>query len=204
MPYLRALFLKAMETLVFATNNEHKLTEVRSLLKDKYIIKGLSDIGCEENIPETSDTLEGNAKLKAKFVSDNYGLSCFSDDTGLEVKSLNMEPGVYSARYAGPQRNSNDNITKLLKELSIRNNRLAQFRTAVCLIINGEEHNFEGKVEGVILTKRTGEGGFGYDSIFKPDEAEISFAQMTSEQKNKISHRGRAIQKLVTFLENND
>lgn len=197
-------FLHPMETLVFATNNEHKLDEVRSLLKDKYLIKGLSEIGCKVDIPETSDTLEGNAKLKAKFVYENYGLSCFSDDTGLEVKSLNMEPGVYSARYAGPQRNSDDNMAKLLKELSIGNNRLAQFRTAVCLIINGEEHNFEGKVEGVILTQKTGEEGFGYDPIFKPNEADVSFAQMTSAEKNRISHRGRAIQKLVTFLENHD
>ena len=191
-----------METLVFATNNEHKLEEVRTLLKDKYIIKGLADIGCLDDIPETSDTLEGNARLKAQFVYKNYKLSCFSDDTGLEVKSLNMEPGVYSARYAGPQRKSEDNMAKLLKELSTKNNRIAQFRTAVCLILNGEEHNFEGKVEGIILTQREGEEGFGYDPIFKADEAEVSFAEMTSQEKNKISHRGRAIKKLVSFLEN--
>ena len=186
-----------METLVFATNNEHKLDEVRSLLKDKYLIKGLSEIGCKVDIPETSDTLEGNAKLKAKFVYENYGLSCFSDDTGLEVKSLNMEPGVYSARYAGPQRNSDDNMAKLLKELSIRNNRLAQFRTAVCLIINGEEHNFEGKVEGVILTQKTGEEGFGYDPIFQPDGYKISFGEMNPDAKHTISHRADAFRQLL-------
>jgi len=193
-----------MKTLVFATNNSHKLAEVQELLKDKYLIKGLADIGCIEDIPETADTLEGNASLKSKYVWKNYKMSCFSDDTGLEVKALNMEPGVYSARYAGPQKNSEDNIDKLLKELSTRNNRIARFRTAVSLIMEGEEHIFEGQVEGVILPERRGEEGFGYDSVFKPDEANTTFAEMTSLEKNKISHRGRAIQKLVAFLENHD
>lgn len=193
-----------MKTLVFATNNEHKLSEVKNLLKDKFLVKGLKEIGCTEDIPETSDTLEGNAVLKSKYVWENYNLSCFSDDTGLEVKALNMEPGVYSARYAGPQKSSDDNIDKLLKELSTKNNRIARFRTAVSLILDGEEHLFEGQVEGVIMHERKGEGGFGYDPVFKPDESEVTFAEMDSKEKNKISHRGRAIQKLVAFLENHD
>lgn len=193
-----------MKTLVFATNNSHKLTEVQSLLDGKFEVKGLKDIGCNEDIPETADTLEGNALLKSKFVYENFGFDCFSDDTGLEVKSLNMEPGVYSARYAGPQKNSEDNIQKLLKELSSKNNRLARFRTAVSLIIDGEEHLFEGIVNGTIAMQKSGESGFGYDPVFIPEDHEKTFAEMTKEEKNLISHRGLAIKKLVSFLENHD
>ncbi len=190
-----------MKTLVFATNNKNKLSEVQELLKEKFLIKSLEDIGCLDDIPETSDTLEGNALLKSQYVYKNYGVDCFSDDTGLEVKSLNMEPGVYSARYAGPQRNNEDNIDKLLKELSRKNNRIAQFRTAVFLIIDGEEHCFNGIAEGTIATKRKGEDGFGYDSVFTPDSYDRTFAEMSKDEKNSISHRGIAIRKLVTFLE---
>lgn len=193
-----------MKTLVFATNNPNKLEEVQTLLKDKFVIKGLKDIECHEDIPETADTLEGNASLKSKYVFETYGLDCFSDDTGLEVKALDMEPGVYSARYAGPQKNSEDNITKLLKQLANKNNRLARFRTVVSLILDGEEHLFEGIVNGTIAMQRKGESGFGYDPVFTPEDSDKTFAEMSQEAKNKISHRGLAIKKLVTFLENHN
>ncbi|MFK7756764.1 MAG: non-canonical purine NTP diphosphatase [Flavobacteriales bacterium] len=189
-----------MKTLVFCTHNSHKLTEVKSLLSDDYNIKGLIDIGCLDEIPETSDTLEGNAKLKSSYVKVNFNLDCFSDDTGLEVKSLNMEPGVFSARYAGPQRSSEDNVAKLLKELSTRNNRIARFRTAISLIIGNEHHLFDGIVNGTIATSPRGEGGFGYDSVFIPEGYNTTFAEMTHHEKNEISHRGLAVQKLVAFL----
>ncbi len=193
-----------MKTLVFATNNPNKLEEVQTLLKNKFVIKGLKDIECHEDIPETADTLEGNASLKSKYVFETYGLNCFSDDTGLEVKALDMEPGVYSARYAGPQKNSEHNITKLLKQLANKNNRLARFRTVVSLIIDGEEHLFEGIINGTIAMQRKGESGFGYDSVFTPENSDKTFAEMSQEAKNKISHRGLAIKKLVSFLENHN
>jgi len=172
------------------------------MLEGVYEVRGLEEIGCLEEIPETSDTLEGNALLKSSYVYKNYGYDCFSDDTGLEVKALNMEPGVYSARYAGPQKNSDDNMDKLLKVLSSKNNRIARFRTVVSLILDGEEHIFEGIVDGTIALEKVGEDGFGYDPVFTPEGDSKTFAQMTKEEKNKISHRGQAIKKLVSFLEN--
>jgi len=189
-----------MQTLVFCTHNTNKLTEVKSLLSNLYEIKGLAEIGCNNDIAETSYTLEGNALLKSRYVKETYGVDCFSDDTGLEVKSLNMEPGVFSARYAGPQKNNSDNISKLLKELSTKNNRLARFRTAISLLIGDEEHLFEGIINGMIATEPRGNKGFGYDSVFIPEGYEHTFAEMSPFQKNEISHRGLAIKELVNFL----
>jgi len=186
--------------LVFATNNQHKLQEVDKMLHNQIELLSLNDIGCNEDIPETSETLEGNASQKAKYVYEKYGVNCFADDTGLEVDALNMEPGVYSARYAGPQRNAGDNMQKLLSELNEIKNRSARFRTVISLIIDGKETLFEGKVEGEILNSLQGEQGFGYDPIFKPDGYEVSFAQMELDEKNKISHRGRAVEKLTLHL----
>lgn len=185
--------------LVFATNNKHKLREIQELVTDIEIVS-LSDIDCFEDIPETADTLEGNAILKSDFVTERFGFNCFSDDTGLEVVSLNNEPGVYSARYAGPNCTPEDNISKLLFELSGKKNRNASFRTAIALNINGKQHIFEGICKGQILTEKKGESGFGYDPIFQPDGFEQSFAEMSSSQKGKISHRGLAVQKLIQFL----
>lgn len=189
-----------MQTLIFATNNKHKLQEVSALLENVFDVKGLDFIGCEEDIPETADTLEGNALQKARFVAQKYGVNCFADDTGLEVEALNNRPGVYSARYAGPQRDANDNMELLLSELEGQSNRRARFRTVIALILDGNEHLFEGVVEGEIMYTKTGKEGFGYDPIFKARGFEISFAEMTLEQKNRVSHRARATQKLIEFL----
>jgi XTP/dITP diphosphohydrolase len=191
-----------MIKLVFATNNEHKLTEIQSMLGNRFQLLSLSDIGCEDDIPETCDTLEGNASQKARYIFDKYGLNCFADDTGLEVEALGMAPGVYSARYAGPQRNSVDNMNKLLWELDKINNRKARFRTVISFIMNGSETLFEGIVEGQILRSPRGEQGFGYDPVFQPDGFDLSFAEMKLSEKNKISHRGRAFTKLINFLNN--
>ncbi|MDA3930023.1 MAG: non-canonical purine NTP diphosphatase [Prolixibacteraceae bacterium] len=188
--------------LVFATNNQHKLYEVEKMLGNKFDLLSLKDIECEEDIPETSETLEGNASQKAQYVYEKYGVNCFADDTGLEVEALNMQPGVYSARYAGPQRQAEDNMQKLLSEMSKINNKNARFRTVISLIIDGEETLFEGIVNGEILTSRHGDEGFGYDPIFKPLGHSISFAQMELDQKNEISHRGRAVAKLTDYLRN--
>lgn len=188
--------------LVFATNNEHKINEIREMLSDKFILESLDQIGCNDDIPETSDTIEGNASQKANYIYLKYGLNCFADDTGLEVEALDMAPGIYSARYAGPQRNSEDNIDKLLSELDKIKNRKARFRTVISLIIDGKETLFEGIVNGNIIEERKGKKGFGYDPVFQPEGYNLSFAEMDLKEKNKISHRGRAIAKLTNFLTN--
>lgn len=193
-----------MIKLVFATNNEHKLTEIKKMLNNKFELISLNEIGCTDDIPETADTLEGNASQKARYIFEKYGVNCFADDTGLEVEALGMAPGVYSARYAGPQRSSDDNMQKLLFELREIKNRKARFRTAISLIINGKETLFEGIVEGNILTEGKGEKGFGYDPIFQPLGYEQSFAEMALTEKNEISHRGRAVAKLISYLNNID
>lgn len=186
--------------LVFATHNAGKLQEVKELLEPKYEVIGLSELGDLEDIPENEPTLEGNALVKAKTIWEKYGLSCFSDDTGLEIEALNGAPGVYSARYGGPEKDPEKNMDRILSELEGQQNRSAQFRTAVALILNGEEHLFEGVVKGAIRTERSGEKGFGYDPVFQPEGYSITFAEMDSAEKGKISHRGRAMAKLVEFL----
>jgi XTP/dITP diphosphohydrolase len=186
--------------LVFATNNQHKLTEIRNMLNDHFTLLSLDEIGCNEEIPETGKTLEANASQKAWYLYDHYHLNCFADDTGLEVEALDGAPGVYSARYAGPQRSAADNMEKLLSELNEIKNRKARFRTVISLIIDGKEIQFEGVVNGVICKLQSGEKGFGYDPVFQPDGYSITFAEMDLDEKNKISHRGRAVQKLVDYL----
>ena len=190
-----------MSDLVFATNNKHKLEEMRAIIGDKYKVLSLSDIGCHDDIPETADTIEGNAVIKAKWVAQRYGYDCFADDTGLEVTALDGAPGVYSARYAGEDCNSENNIDLLLRNLEGKTDRSARFRTAIALRIGNDISIFEGVVEGKILTERHGTGGFGYDSVFAPIEADgRSFAEMTPDEKNAISHRGRATSALVDYL----
>ncbi len=186
--------------IVFATNNPNKLKEIKALVPDKIKIVSLIDIGCTEDIPETGDTLEDNAFQKANYVKDHYGYDCFADDTGLEVDALNGNPGVYSARYAGPNRNAEANMGKILSELDGNNHRKANFRTAIALILNGNKHLFEGKVEGEISTEKLGEKGFGYDPIFVPKNEKRSFAQMTLQEKGEVSHRGKAVKKLIEYL----
>ncbi|WP_298880465.1 non-canonical purine NTP diphosphatase [uncultured Polaribacter sp.] len=186
--------------LVFATNNLNKLKEVQDMLPNSIELLSLKDINCFDEIDETETTLEGNAKLKADYITNKFGYNCFADDTGLEVDCLDGKPGVYSARFAGEPSNSENNMHKLLVNLEHKENRKAQFRTAVSLNINGEKHLFEGICKGEILRKKQGEKGFGYDPIFKPEGYNQSFAQMSSEEKNKVSHRGIAIQKLIAFL----
>lgn len=186
--------------ICFATNNLHKLDEVRHLLGGSIDLVGLKDIGCEEELPEEQDTLEGNSLQKAQYVFDNYGVSCFADDTGLEVEALGGAPGVYSARYAGEQRKSDDNIELLLKNLADKNNRKARFRTVFTLVTPSITKQFEGIVEGEILKVRRGDGGFGYDPIFLPAEVNQTMAELSMEAKNEISHRGRATRKLVEYL----
>lgn len=187
--------------LVFATNNKNKLKEVQAMLTNFEIVS-LADINCFDDIPETANTLEGNAILKANYVTEKYGLNCFADDTGLEVEALNNEPGVYSARYAGAENNANANMDKLLSNLKNNTHRKAQFRTAVALNIEGKQFVFEGVCKGEILTKKTGDSGFGYDPIFKPEGYNNSFAEMDMSEKGAISHRGKAFQQLVEFLKN--
>lgn len=189
-----------MRTLVFATNNKHKLHEVSALLGGKVTIKSLSDMGLEGDIPETADTLKGNALQKAQWVWDRTHTDCFADDTGLEVEALGGAPGVYSARYAGEHCSFDDNINKLLAALDGSTNRRACFRTVICLIENGVPSYFEGRVDGVILTERYGIDGFGYDPVFMPDRFAVSFAEMPLEVKNMISHRGIAVKKLADYL----
>lgn len=186
--------------LVFATNNHHKLDEVRAALGRHFEIISLEQLGCAEDVPENQDTLEGNAKEKAEYIYRKYGLDCFADDTGLEVEALNGRPGVYSARYAGEAKDPNANIKLLLKEMDATPNRKAKFRTVIALIIGGNEYLFQGEVHGQILEERQGIGGFGYDPIFQADGYDVSFAQMSMDQKNEISHRGRAVEKLADFL----
>jgi XTP/dITP diphosphohydrolase len=186
--------------LVFASGNEHKVYEVAKKLGGSIPLKGLHDIGCTTDLPETSDTLEGNARQKARYVWDNYRMSCFADDTGLEVTALVMAPGVYSARYAGDQRNSADNMRLLLENLQNQSDRSARFRTVICLILEGEEYLFEGMVQGTIRPEPSGTDGFGYDPVFEPTGYAITFAEMSIEEKNTISHRGKAIAALRDFL----
>ena len=187
--------------LVFATHNLNKLKEVQALMPAYIQLLSLTDIDCTEEIPETAETIEGNAILKANHVTSNHGYNCFADDTGLEIHALNGEPGVDSAFYAGPQRSSEDNINLLLKNLTGKPDRSAQFRTVVTLYFEGKEFQFEGIVEGTILEEKLGEGGFGYDPVFQPKGYDVSFAQMPLDNKNQISHRGRAVKKLMEFLE---
>ncbi|WP_373759917.1 non-canonical purine NTP diphosphatase [Bacteroides heparinolyticus] len=185
---------------VFATNNAHKLEEVSAILGKKIELLSMKDIDCNVDIPETADTLEGNALIKARYIFENYHLDCFADDTGLEVEALNGAPGVYSARYAGDAHDSEANMKKLLKEMENVENRRARFRTVFALIINGKEHLFEGIVKGEIIKNRKGTSGFGYDPVFVPEDYSQTFAEMGNELKNKISHRAMATQKLCHFL----
>ncbi len=187
------------ENIVFATHNENKLEEIRNILKGWDVV-GLHDIGCHEEIVEDADNLQGNAKIKADFVTNNYHLNCFADDTGLEVEALHGAPGVYSARYAGEGCSYHDNVVKLLDAMRGETNRRARFRTVIALNLNGEQYFFEGIVNGRILEDEHGEGGFGYDPVFQPEGYDETFAEMPMEIKNKISHRGRAVQQLVEFL----
>ncbi|MEM6299699.1 MAG: non-canonical purine NTP diphosphatase [Bacteroidota bacterium] len=186
--------------ICFASNNPNKLKEIRQKLGDTFEIVGLKGIGCTEDIAETETTLEGNSMLKARYVWENYGINCFADDTGLEVDALDGAPGVYSARFAGEHGNSEANLNLLLEKLQGKENRAAQFRTVVTLILEGESWQFEGIVRGKIISERRGEGGFGYDPAFIPEGYEETFAEMPLELKNKISHRALAVQKLVDFL----
>lgn len=189
-----------MKKIVFATNNPHKLREIRAIIHDETEVLSLADIGCHVDIPETAETLEGNALIKAHYVYDNYGYDCFADDTGLEVEALNGEPGVRTARYAGEEQDSKANMRKLLREMEGKTNRTARFRTAIALIQKGEEHLFSGEVRGVISTTPLGEKGFGYDPVFVPEETGMTFAQMGEDAKNHISHRARAVAKLMEYL----
>ncbi len=188
--------------LVFASNNANKVVEIRQVLPDDIEVLTLADIGCDEDIPETAATIEGNALLKANYVTQNYGLDCFADDSGLEVDALNGAPGVYSARYAGKHKNSEDNISKLLQEMEGITNRTAQFKTVIALNRNGEQHFFTGIIRGEITTKRMGTDGFGYDPVFKPVGYDLTFAEIPLAEKSRISHRGRAIAALVDYLHN--
>lgn len=190
--------------LVFATNNQHKLEEISRLLDGKYDIVSLNAIGCHEDIPEDHDTLQGNALQKARYIQEHYGYDCFADDTGLEIEALGNRPGVYSARYAGPAKDSIANMQKVLEEMADTDHRQACFRTVIALILNGEEHLFEGRVDGSILRAPQGEAGFGYDPLFQPEGYTVSFAEMDIDEKNRISHRGRATQKLYEFLSQHD
>jgi XTP/dITP diphosphohydrolase len=186
--------------LVFATNNQHKLKELQAILGNHFELLSLKDIGCFEEIPEEQPTLEGNARQKAEFIYEKYGYSCFADDTGLEIESLNGEPGVYSARYAGEAKDPEANMDKVLANLKNENNRKARFRTVISLILDGEEIQIEGIVEGEITREKQGDSGFGYDPIFLPAGYEKTFAEMCLDDKNQISHRARAVQKLVDYL----
>lgn len=188
--------------LVFATNNAHKLEEVSAILSDKIELLSLNDINCHTDIPETADTLEGNALMKSSFVYNNYSLDCFGDDTGLEVEALNGAPGVFSARYAeGEGHDAQANMRKLLREMEDKENRKAQFRTVISLILNGKEYLFEGVIKGEIIREKRGDSGFGYDPVFIPEGYQQTFAELGNEIKNKISHRALAVQKLSEFLQ---
>ena len=189
--------------LVFATNNRHKLQEVRDIVGDRVEVLSLADIDCHDDIPETADTLQGNALIKARHIYEKYGYDCFADDTGLEVEALGGAPGVYSARYAGEECDSEANMRKLLENLTGKTNRDAQFRTVIALIIEGEERLFNGVVKGTIATEKKGDSGFGYDPVFIPEGHTESFAQMGSEMKNSMSHRFRATRQLGIYLKEN-
>lgn len=187
--------------LVFASNNKNKILEIQQMLPEHITLLSLEDIGCTEEIPETAATIEGNAILKANYVTEKYGYDCFADDTGLEVEVLNGEPGVYSARYAGEQKNSDDNMDKLLNLLKSESNRLAQFKTVITLNLNGKQHLFTGIVRGEITEEKSGTSGFGYDPIFKADGFERTFASISMQEKAEVSHRGRAVKLLIAHLE---
>jgi XTP/dITP diphosphohydrolase len=186
--------------ILFASNNAHKVDEVRAALPSQFTIRSLREVMGDVDIPETGVTLQENAAIKARFLFAETGMNCFADDTGLEITALNGAPGVYSARYAGEGCTFEDNMNKVLANLEGETNRSARFRTVICLILEGKEYFFEGEIKGEILTSRAGEQGFGYDPIFKPEGYQLTFAQMTVDQKNTISHRGLAVQKLVEFL----
>lgn len=187
-------------TLVFASNNKNKIREIQGILPDSIRIASLEDIGCFEDIPETADTIEGNAILKANYVSERYNLPCFADDSGLEVDALNGAPGVYSARYAGSQKNDNDNMDKLLSELSGKDNRKAQFKTVIALNLDGKQHLFTGIIKGNITLEKIGHQGFGYDPIFQPEGYSGTFAEFSLQEKAAISHRAKAVKELISFL----
>lgn len=189
--------------LVFASNNKNKIAEIQQLLPSTITILSLEDIGCLEEIPETASTIEGNAILKANYVTQKYGYNCFADDTGLEIDALNGAPGVYSARYAGEQKNADDNMNKVLEALENISNRNAHFKTVIAININQEQHLFTGIAKGKIIQEKIGNHGFGYDPIFQPKEIEKTFAELTMEEKSRYSHRAKAVQLLVTFLEKN-
>lgn len=187
-------------TIVFATNNAHKLGELRGIAGEEWNVVSLAEIGCHDDIPETADTLEGNALIKARWVKERYGYDCFADDTGLMVDALDGAPGVYSARYAGPGHDSAANMKLLLERMADKDNRNAHFSTVIALVMGGEEHVFEGRVDGTIAREPSGCGGFGYDPVFVPENSGRTFSEMTAEEKNSISHRGRATRKLMEFL----
>jgi XTP/dITP diphosphohydrolase len=189
-----------MKELIFVTNNPHKLKEIRDIIGDRFRILSLTDIGCNEEIAEDADTIEENASLKSWYIWKKFGKDCFADDTGLEIDALGGRPGVKSARYAGDDCNSRNNICKVLGELEGVKDRKARFRTVISLIINGKEIQFEGRIEGTILNEKHGADGFGYDPVFLPDGYKLSFAEMPAEEKNRISHRGIAVQKLIVHL----
>lgn len=186
--------------LVFASNNQNKIKEIQSILNGSIQLLSLEDIGCHEDIPETAETIEGNAILKANYVTEKYGYDCFADDTGLEVIALNGEPGVYSARYAGEQRDAHDNMNKLLHALADKSDRSAQFKTVIALNLKEKQYLFTGIAKGKITLNKTGNHGFGYDPIFQPENYKETFAELSSEIKNKISHRAKATQQLIDFL----
>ncbi|SNS08295.1 XTP/dITP diphosphohydrolase [Belliella buryatensis] len=186
--------------ICFATNNKKKIEEVKAALGKDFTIVSLEEIGCKEELPETGDTLDHNAFQKARYVKDNYGVDCFADDTGLEVEALEGAPGVYSGRFAGEPRSDERNIDLLLNKLEGKKNRKARFRTVIALILEGQEHSFEGVAKGEILEAKTGTGGFGYDPIFRPEGYHQTFAELSMEEKNKISHRGKAVRALVQFF----
>lgn len=189
--------------LVFATNNAHKLEEVQQMVGDKFVLKSLADIGCDDDIPETGVTFQENAQQKTDYLFQKYQVDCFGDDSGLEIDALNGEPGVYSARYSG-SRDMEKNIDLVLEKLQGQENRRARFKTVISLFLDGEQHFFEGTVEGRIIASRTGTEGFGYDPIFIPEGYDQTFAEMSLEEKNKISHRSQAVAKLVGFLNSNE
>lgn len=198
--YIIRMEKNGFQKLVFASNNKHKLEEARAILGDKFEVVSLAEIGCHDEIPETAETLEGNALIKARWVKERYGYDCFADDTGLMVEALGGAPGVYSARYAGEHCTLADNVNKMLKEMSGKDNRKAYFATVIALILGDKTYTFEGRVDGYISAEPYGDGGFGYDPIFISEETGRSFAEMSAEEKNAISHRGRAVRKLADFL----
>ena len=190
--------------LVFASSNNHKINEIKKLLPVNIDLLGLNDIKCFDEIPETAETIEGNAILKANYIKNNYGLNCFADDSGLEIEALNGQPGVYSARYAGEPKDDNKNIDKVLFNLDNQTNRKANFKTVICLNLNDKQYLFTGIVNGSIINEKKGDNGFGYDPIFVPDGFDKTFAQMTFEEKNQISHRAKAVMQMIDFLKNNE